>query len=100
VPRLEDVAIVAGRDDAVDLAEGHRRPVYGAGRGEVLQRHVTARVERFPVHEREVGARGAEIGEPRPTVDVLSEVDHLASGIEARDRNRSQFEHASHGRRR
>ena len=51
---------------------------------EVVLRDVTGRVERFAVGERELGAARAGIGDAHPAVDVLAEIDHVATGRNSR----------------
>ena len=98
VPGLEVFAVAAGGDHTVDLAERRGPAADGVGGGEVILGHVAVVIEGFTVHERHVRAVGPEVGEPQPAVDVLTEVDDLTSGIEAHDRNGSEFLHAAHGR--
>ena len=59
------------------------------------------RVERLAVGERELGAGGAEVGEADPAVDVLAEVDDVATRSElATLRGRTQLDPPHRRRRR
>ena len=76
---FERVAVDAGRDDAVDLS--HR----AVADPQVVERDVARRVERFGVHERDVGAGRPEIAHLHPSRDVLAEIDDLTRGGQAGD---------------
>ena len=97
-PRVEHVALAAGRDHGVDLAgaerlgqERHRRP-------QVLHGHVAVRAQRLAVGERDLGARVAEVRQPDPAVDVLAEVDEVHAGTQLGDRDRADLLHRPHRR--
>ena len=90
VSRFERVAVTAGRDHAVDLADGSVPPwSFAPARWSWVTSPLG--VECFAVHERELGVRRAEVGEADPAVDVLAEVDDLAVGVEPADGDGSQL---------
>ena len=62
---------------------GKRAAVGVVATGEMLLRDVASRVERLAVHEGQLGVGRSEIGQPNPPVDVLAEVDDLATGVDA-----------------
>ncbi len=83
-PRLEHIAGHTRRDDAVDLAGRER---FGKERevdAKVVGRDVAVGIEPLAVRERELRALRTEVGEPRPAVDVLAEIDDLDAGPDGR----------------
>jgi hypothetical protein len=89
MPRLEDVRAAAGHD-AIHLL---KPDVLAPGRVsvEVGRRESLARVEVLGELEHRLGAGLAEVGEPRPAGDVLSEVNDRDAGGRRDSRQHRQF---------
>ena len=88
---LEDLGRVATRGHLVDL-ERHRPFDLGRrGEGDVVLRDITVLVQPLAVGEGRRGARGAEVAQPDPPVDVLADVDDPPPGRDLPHRRRLQL---------
>ena len=96
VPRFEHFAVTTRRHHAIDLSDRERGAAGEVAAGEVVLRDIAGGIERLAVHERQLRAGRAEVGEPYPPVDVLAEVDDLTIGVDAADAGRSQLLDATH----
>ncbi len=100
VSRFEPVTLATRRHDVIDLADRERRAVGVVAAGEMFLRDVATGVERLAVHEGQLGAGRPQVGESYPPVDVLAEVDDLATGVDAADVDGPHLLDAPHRRRR
>ena len=97
--RLEHITGYARRDDAVDLAGRERLRKEREVDAEVVGRDVAVGIEPLAVRQREFRAQRTEVGQPRPSIDVLAEIDDLHTGPDRRDGHGDDLLHASHRRR-
>ena len=81
VPRFERRARAVGHH-SIDLPEREWRLRDEVHRSDVVLGDIAVRVERFAVGQGELGADRSGIGDADPAVDVLAEIDHVATRSE------------------